>query len=95
MPGIERLASELGDSGIELLTVSCGDDKRALEDFMRQNNYTFPVALDEEGKLREKYGFLLPTAFLLDTGRRAVVMVEGAFDWSDVSIETIQNAFKP
>jgi peroxiredoxin len=95
MPGIEELASKLQRSGIELLTVSCGDNIQFLKAFISKNNYTFRVVLDAEGILKDKYSILLPTAFLLNTKRKAVAMIEGTYDWSaDISLKTLYYFFE-
>ena len=46
MPGIEKLQKEYGDK-IEIVSVNYGEDKKTVDEFLKDKNYTFKVAYDE------------------------------------------------
>ena len=46
MPGIEKLQKEYGDK-IEIVSVNYGEDKKTVDEFLKDKNYTFKVAYAE------------------------------------------------
>lgn len=54
LPAFSRLTEAYGDR-IALLAVNCGEDEQTVKSFLEKNGYTFPVALDLEGKIAELY----------------------------------------
>lgn len=47
MPAFPRLQEEFGDQ-LQIIAVNCGDPADTVEQFAKENGYTFPIALDEE-----------------------------------------------
>lgn len=47
MPAFPRLQEEFGDQ-LQIIAVNCGDSADTVEQFAKENGYTFPIALDEE-----------------------------------------------
>ncbi len=54
MPAFERLMEDYGDE-ISLVAVNCGDDAETVKDFVEENGFTFPIALDEGFEITMKY----------------------------------------
>jgi len=76
MPDIEKLYQETKDSDLVILAVNVGEDKKTVQDFIKKNNYNFPILLDVKGEVSQLYQVTgIPTTYFIDT--------EGIF--SDVS----------
>lgn len=64
---MNQLMSEGVIKNNELLAISIQEDAKTVSDFMNQNNYQFLVALDETGKIAEKYQVSgTPTVVFMD-----------------------------
>ncbi|GGA62211.1 TlpA family protein disulfide reductase [Ornithinibacillus halotolerans] len=71
MPEIEQLYKEHGDE-IAILAINATDSERNEEvvlDYIQENNYTFPVALDRDMSVTdEMYKVIsIPTSYFIDT----------------------------
>ena len=66
MPDMEKLYQRLSQKGLVVLAVS--DEKReTVEDFLKKQNYTFPVLLDPDRKVNSAFGIEgIPNSFLFD-----------------------------
>jgi peroxiredoxin len=66
MPDMEKLYQRLSQKGLVVLAVS--DEKReTVEDFLKKQNYTFPVLLDPDRKVNTAFGIEgIPNSFLFD-----------------------------
>ena len=69
MPAIQKLYSEYRGQGFEVLAVNMTyqDDYLAVQPFSQENQLTFPILLDENGKVAQKYELRsLPSSFFID-----------------------------
>ena len=66
MPDMEKLYQRFSGKGLVVLAVS--DEKReTVEDFLKKQNYTFPVLLDSDRKVNAAFGIEgIPNSFLFD-----------------------------
>jgi peroxiredoxin len=66
MPDMEKLYQRFSSKGLVVLAVS--DEKReTVEDFLKKQNYTFPVLLDPGRKVNTAFGIEgIPNSFLFD-----------------------------
>jgi peroxiredoxin len=66
MPDMDALYKRFSDKGLIVLAVS--DEKReTVEDFLKKQNYTFPVMLDPDRKVNTAFGIEgIPNSFLFD-----------------------------
>lgn len=83
MPGFEKLYRRFRSGGLTILGVSLdkGNDK-AVEDFVREYNLSFPVFLDDKGEVERLYKtFTIPTTYVIDRSGRVVFKVDGAKNW--------------
>lgn len=72
MPVIEKFYRLLGPEGFEVLAVNVKQSAPVAQAFIGQMDLTFPVPLDPEGRMAERYGvYAIPTNFLID--RRGVI----------------------
>ena len=83
MPSMERLFRQLRDRGFVLLAVSQDEGgQSAVAPFVRDMNLTFPVLIDPEHQVGDRYqvwGY--PESFIIDREGRVVERVIGPRDW--------------
>jgi peroxiredoxin len=84
MPSMERLHQQLRGRDFQLLAVSQDEDgRRVVEPFVRDMKLSFPVLVDPEHQVGERYGVWgYPETFLIDREGRIVERVIGPRDWS-------------
>ena len=84
MPSMERLYGQLRDRDFQLLAVSQDEDgSKTVEPFVRQLGITFPVLLDPERQVGERYGVWgYPETFIIDHNGYVVERVIGPRDWA-------------
>lgn len=84
MPSMERLYQRLRDRGFVLIAISQDEDGKAVvEPFVRQLGLTFPVLVDPEHQVGNRYevwGY--PESFIIDREGRVVERVIGPRDWT-------------
>ena len=67
MPGLQSLYASLKDKGFIVVAVAVDDQESAVKSFRDRVGITFPILIDKDGKVRDRYkvnGF--PESFLLD-----------------------------
>ena len=84
MPSMERLYQRLRDRGFVLLAISQDEGGKAVvEPFVRELGLTFPVLVDPEHQVGDRYevwGY--PESFIIDREGRVVERVIGPRDWT-------------
>jgi cytochrome c biogenesis protein CcmG, thiol:disulfide interchange protein DsbE len=93
MPSMEKLWLQLKDRGFVLLAVSQDEGGKALvEPFVQQLKLTFPVLVDPEHQVGDRYqvwGY--PESFLIDREGRVVERIIGPRDWlAPAQVEAIE-----
>lgn len=67
MPYIQEVYDERSEPGLVILAVNIGESLTKVEEFIQDYNLTFPVLLDREGNVAEKYNIrAIPTTYLVD-----------------------------
>ena len=67
MPVIEKYYRKLSKEGFVVLAVNIKQSPQVAEAFAVQLDLTFPIPLDPEGELAQRYGvYAIPTNFLID-----------------------------
>jgi peroxiredoxin/outer membrane lipoprotein-sorting protein len=88
-PQIQKLYDELKEKGLEVVTVNAGDSEEVVQEYFRENSYTFPVVMGGRGNeytLGRAYGVgAYPTNYLLDGDGKVVMAVLG---FPELSIRT-------
>jgi peroxiredoxin len=83
MPSMERLYTQLRGKGFQLLAVSQDEEgKRAVEPFVKELKLSFPVLVDPERQVGERYGVWgYPETFVIDRNGYVVERVIGPREW--------------
>ena len=93
MPSMERLYQKLKTRDFQLLAVSQDEDgRRVVEPFVRQMKLSFPVLVDPEHQVGDRYGVWgYPETFVIDRSGHVADRIIGPRDWaSPESIEKIE-----
>ena len=73
MPEIDQLYGKYRDKGLVVLAVNVGQSKKAAETFASRLHLTYPVLLDTDSKITERYGVkAVPFTFVVD--RKGVII---------------------
>ncbi len=82
---VDKLFRSLDSSGPRVLGVALSADAAAVNSYMRDNGYLFPVVLDD-GRLRQRFSDrrVLPMTCLIDRGGRVSQCIPGEMSESDV-----------
>ena len=86
MPEIQKLYEDYGSNEEDLIVLGIaapgyGDEGTVEEitEFLNENEYTFPVVMDETGEMFYRYGIsAFPTTFMIDAGGNVYGYVQGA-----------------
>ena len=84
MPPVNRLYTELGARGLEVLLVSFREDPVRVKRTAQERGYVAPVLLDRSGDVTGKlYGVWgPPTVYLIDRQGQLIGRAVGPRDWS-------------
>jgi peroxiredoxin len=84
MPSIERLWSTLQGDDFALLAVSQDEEGRhSVEPFVQRMKFSFPVFLDPEHEVGDRYGVWgYPETFVIDRNGYVAERVIGPRDWA-------------
>ena len=97
MPSFEKLYRRYRSEGVTVLTVTL--DKKSeknIKSFVEEYELSFPVLLDEEGKVERLYpSMTIPFTYVIDRKGRIVARVDGAKNWeSSETFEAIEYLLK-
>jgi thiol-disulfide isomerase/thioredoxin len=87
MPSMEIVYQRYKGRGLEMLALNLQEGKSEIETFMRQNKLTFPVIMDQDGRIGNQYGIrAIPTTYILDRQGRVVLRLVGSINWNNPNI---------
>ena len=79
---MEKLYRRFKDEGLSFLAVDIQEGRNEVEAFMKERGFTFPVALDAEGKAAALYGIRsIPTTIIVDKDGNIIAALAGARQW--------------
>ncbi len=80
MPHLQAVFEEWSSDDLVLLSINTGEDASTVRQFMQDNGYTFPVLLDIDAGVSEKYHIRsIPASFFIDRDGVIRDAVIGAF----------------
>ena len=89
MPSMEALYNRFKEEGLEILAVNSMEQQEEVLDFMTSNGLSFPVPLDEDGRVTGAYGIqAIPTTYLIDREGMIILRLVGSIDWDTPEIHT-------
>ena len=98
LPHVEEVSKkkDLADKGLRVLAVNAQEDKAKVEKFMKDNNFTFTVPMDKDGKVMQDYGIRgIPTTIVVSRGGKVHKVFVGFGDDSPKELDkAIDEALK-
>jgi thiol-disulfide isomerase/thioredoxin len=89
MPSMEILYQRYKDAGLAFLAVDMRESPGAVETFLKDNPYSFPILMDINGAVSAQYGVrAVPTTFIIDRDNQIIFFSAGARNWSDPAVLT-------
>jgi peroxiredoxin len=87
-PSLVQFAEKMKQHGVVVLGISVDEDPKALQDFVQQNNISYPIGRDPNRLLSARYGtFQFPETYILDRRGHLAEKVIGATDWDDARMQ--------
>ncbi|MFZ2636045.1 MAG: TlpA disulfide reductase family protein [Rectinemataceae bacterium] len=87
MPGIEKLSKAMKGKKFEVMAVNLGDSRTTVQNFLKENGYSFPVYLDQKGTLSDAYASNgIPTTYILDKSGRFIAGIIGGIRYDSPEV---------
>jgi thiol-disulfide isomerase/thioredoxin len=82
MPSMQVLYERFRDKGLEFAAVDIMEKESDILKFLGSNKLSFPVLLDANGSVANKYGIsAIPATFIIDKDGKIIAKVAGARKW--------------
>jgi len=93
MPAMERLWRRFRGQDFVLIAVSVDVDPAVVPPFLARHDVTFPVALDGQMEVTERYGVrALPSSFVIDRGGTLIGVAIGPRHWDSAPSHALVEA---
>lgn len=91
MPSMEKLHQKFKGDDFVLLAINAEENGRpAVERFLKNKNFTFPILLDGDAKVQQIYGvYRFPETIIINRQGEIVTKVLGGRDWMDEEIVSV------
>lgn len=94
MMGMEELWKKYKERGFVVVTISHGtDSKDDVDTYLKALDLSFPILLDQEGKVNGQYNVSrVPTTFIIDGNGKIISRVSGMREWTSVEgVQLVEN----
>jgi peroxiredoxin len=82
MPAMESLYRRFSGDGLEMIAVDCAEETAVVRAYIAEGGFTFPVALDTDGKTSGDYGIqAIPATYIIDREGKIISKVVGSLRW--------------
>jgi N-acetylneuraminic acid mutarotase/thiol-disulfide isomerase/thioredoxin len=86
VPILEKIYKKYKDRGFEIIAVSLDTNQDNLKSFLKQNQMSFLIVSDREGKLANQYKIeAIPTSFLIDKNLNIIKVYIGIIDEEEIA----------
>jgi thiol-disulfide isomerase/thioredoxin len=87
MPSMDSLYRRFRERGLEFLAVDIQEARDSVEHFVSESRLSFPVALDESGRVSSIYGIRsIPTTFIIDRDGMIIATAMGGRNWDTSAV---------
>ncbi len=92
MPSMQKVYDTWNKKDYVMLAVNINENRAKVKRFAQENGYTFPILIDNDGKIASRYGIRgIPATFFIDKQGNVVKKIVGSRHWD---MKTIKRAFK-
>lgn len=89
MPSMQKLYESWDKKQFVMLAVNVRESENKVREFAEKNGYSFPILLDRDGAVADKYKVQgIPATYIIRDGGESIVGVVGAREWT---IEELQD----
>ncbi|MHB1042468.1 MAG: peroxiredoxin family protein [Eubacteriales bacterium] len=89
MPALQKFYEQTKDKNWQVLMVNITSSEKSIsdvKDYLKSNNFTFPVLLDKDGSVSALYGInSIPTSFILNEKGEVVKIKMGPFTQTEIA----------
>ncbi|WP_003539936.1 TlpA disulfide reductase family protein [Desulfotomaculum nigrificans] len=89
MPELQKFYEQTKDKNWQILAVNITRSERSIsdvKDYLKTNNFTFPVLLDKTGQVADQYGInSIPTSFILNEKGEVIQTKMGPFSQQELT----------
>jgi len=90
MPSIERLSAQMKGTDFRIVAISTAEKRETVESFIKQNKYTFPIYLDENGSIGASFASQgIPTTYVLDKKGMIIAGIVGSREYDDPALVSL------
>lgn len=94
IPDLNAIYNDYKNKSVEILAVNLQEDGDALLAFVQSNKMKFPVLMDQDGKVGERYRvYYIPTTFVLDQKGKIREIIQGGASYTRLK-NAIENVLK-
>ncbi|MEX2445477.1 MAG: TlpA disulfide reductase family protein [Alkalispirochaeta sp.] len=87
MPSMEVMHGELSDFPFQILAIDVQEGADVVGDFVEEMGYSFPILLDESGRVAANYGVRgIPTTYFISPAGTVLGMLVGTRYWDEPEI---------
>jgi thiol-disulfide isomerase/thioredoxin len=87
MPSMEAMQAELAALPVRILAVNVQEGRPVVGEFAAEMGYTFPILLDESGRVAANYGVRgIPTTYFISPAGRVLGMLVGTRYWDEPEV---------
>jgi peroxiredoxin len=80
-----KLHDEFKESGFVILAIDLREKRKIVKKFVEKQKMPFPVLLDKDGKVSNRYGIRgVPAYFIINRQGEIIGMAKGAKGWESV-----------
>jgi len=97
MPSIERLYKAMDKKKFIIAAINVGETQTAVAEFIRKNNYTFPIYLDQKSTIASIFAARgIPTTYVINKEGKIIAVRPGAMEYDQPKLieifKTLANA---
>lgn len=93
MPSMERLYGEFRGQGLEIVAVNFMESRELVQAFAREQNLTYPMLLDRQSDIAERYGVMrLPETVVIGRSGEVIAKTTGYKDWYKEDVRELVSA---
>jgi len=93
MPSIERLYKAMNKEKFIIAAINVGETQTAVTEFIRKNNYTFPIYLDQKNTIASIFAARgIPATYVINKAGKVIAVRPGAMEYDQPKlIEIFKN----